>query len=598
MSFTPYPRNYRNGSVVIDNAQIGTNTKTLNDNTNQQYFDKSIELNRTYGGYKKYWMGMIGEGNKTSVGGASNDNNSFGICVQPDDGSVAEPEVLLELNKDGDLRIRGDIYIAGEAINVSNDHLQVDDISANTYKFNGSNSYIGHNQIVIHKDNNSPTYTLDTLHNNGVINFPQTEHNFSYGHYLPYIEWSNASEDGNFDNICSIGTYKPGNNDRGSLYFAVNADDTSFINGDVSNVMTLTGGTTNGDRGRLSVPGDIYIQDNSKLLLGTGGSDIGSDVNGLLNITCPNGLYQNSSTSIQQFLGAEHRFYGTGGPHGDDANVLVNGDLTISGDLVDVSSIQVSSITSSNSEVNFDANVLVNGDLTISGDLVDVSSIQVSSITSSNSEVNFDKNIVVQNTYGSRVRTHLSDNQSYISFTSGTYNANIGYSSSGNDTLHITTPGNIWFSFSGGTLSLNDNNIRSSVMIEAPSFNATSDYRTKTNIEELDENVSVSNLRPLMYLKKGKKEIGLIAHELQEVYPFMVSGEKDGKEMQSVNYNCLIGVLINDVKRLTNENEILKLNNDTLKSDYDTLKSDYDTLKSRLDSLEEKFNKKFVDNQE
>ena len=89
-----------------------------------------------------------------------------------------------------------------------------------------------------------------------------------------------------------------------------------------------------------------------------------------------------------------------------------------------------------------------------------------------------------------------------------------------------------------------------------------------------------------MYLKNGQKEIGLLAHELQEVYPFMVCGEKDGKEMQSVNYNGLIGVLINDVKRLLKENQILKLNNYTLKSDYDT-------LKSRIDSLEEKFNKKF-----
>jgi len=137
------------------------------------------------------------------------------------------------------------------------------------------------------------------------------------------------------------------------------------------------------------------------------------------------------------------------------------------------------------------------------------------------------------------------------------------------------------------------NDVTFTGQITALSFNATSDYRTKTNIEELDENITVSNLRPLVYLKNGKKEIGLLAHELQEVYPFMVCGEKDGKEMQSVNYIGLIGVLINDVKRLTNENQILKLNNDTLKSDYDTLKSDYNTLKSRLDSLEDKFNKKF-----
>ena len=139
-----------------------------------------------------------------------------------------------------------------------------------------------------------------------------------------------------------------------------------------------------------------------------------------------------------------------------------------------------------------------------------------------------------------------------------------------------------------------NNNVTFVGEVIANSFNATSDYRTKTNIEELDENISVFNLRPLVYLKNGKKEIGLIAHELQEVFPFMVCGEKDGKEMQSVNYNGLIGVLINDVKRLINENQILELNIDTLKSDYDTLKSDYDKIKSRLDILEEKFNKKFI----
>ncbi|MDB4352205.1 tail fiber domain-containing protein [Porticoccaceae bacterium] len=169
MSFIPYPRNYRNGSVVIDNAQIGTNTKTLNGNTDQ-YFDKSIELNRTYGGYKKYWMGMIGEGNKTSVGGVPNDNNSFGICV--DNGSVAEPEVLLELNKDGDLRIRGDIYIAGEVINVTNEHIQVEDISSNTYKFNGSESsiYKDNNDIVINNEQGDIRLSAGNVTMHGALN--------------------------------------------------------------------------------------------------------------------------------------------------------------------------------------------------------------------------------------------------------------------------------------------------------------------------------------------------------------------------------------------------------------------------------------------
>ena len=50
--------------------------------------------------------------------------------------------------------------------------------------------------------------------------------------------------------------------------------------------------------------------------------------------------------------------------------------------------------------------------------------------------------------------------------------------------------------------------------------------------------------------KSGKQDIGLIAHELQEHYPFLVSGKKDGKEMQSVNYTGLIGVLIKEIQEL------------------------------------------------
>jgi hypothetical protein len=44
--------------------------------------------------------------------------------------------------------------------------------------------------------------------------------------------------------------------------------------------------------------------------------------------------------------------------------------------------------------------------------------------------------------------------------------------------------------------------------------------------------------------------MGLIAHELQEEFPFLVTGEKDGDEHQSVNYNGLIALLIKEVQEL------------------------------------------------
>jgi hypothetical protein len=57
--------------------------------------------------------------------------------------------------------------------------------------------------------------------------------------------------------------------------------------------------------------------------------------------------------------------------------------------------------------------------------------------------------------------------------------------------------------------------------------------------------------------------MGFIAHEVQEVFPFLVAGEKDGPEIQSLNYNGLIAVLtkeIQDLKKRVKELEIKNRN--------------------------------------
>jgi len=79
-----------------------------------------------------------------------------------------------------------------------------------------------------------------------------------------------------------------------------------------------------------------------------------------------------------------------------------------------------------------------------------------------------------------------------------------------------------------------------------------SDYRLKTNVETLDDSFVVDHLRPVIYNKYNikNKEIGFIAHELQVHYPDFVSGDKDNNKMQSVNYNNLIGVLVNEIQML------------------------------------------------
>jgi hypothetical protein len=86
-----------------------------------------------------------------------------------------------------------------------------------------------------------------------------------------------------------------------------------------------------------------------------------------------------------------------------------------------------------------------------------------------------------------------------------------------------------------------------------------SDYRIKEIIEPLNDNYTVDNLKPIKYLNKltGKTEIGFIAHEVQQEFPYLVTGKKDGEHNQSLNYTGLIGVLVHEIQQL--KTEIIKL---------------------------------------
>jgi thiamine kinase-like enzyme len=85
-----------------------------------------------------------------------------------------------------------------------------------------------------------------------------------------------------------------------------------------------------------------------------------------------------------------------------------------------------------------------------------------------------------------------------------------------------------------------------------PNVYNTSDYRVKDNVKQLDDTFSVKYLKPISYTNNQtqKQDIGLIAHELQEQIPELVTGEKDGPEYQTINYIGLIGVLIKEVQQL------------------------------------------------
>ena len=94
----------------------------------------------------------------------------------------------------------------------------------------------------------------------------------------------------------------------------------------------------------------------------------------------------------------------------------------------------------------------------------------------------------------------------------------------------------------------------------AVNYNTGSDYRLKEDLQTFNGLDILSNISVYNYKWKGVdfRGHGVIAHELQPIFPDAVTGEKDAEEMQSVDYSKLVPVLIKSVQELKEEIELLK----------------------------------------
>ena len=92
------------------------------------------------------------------------------------------------------------------------------------------------------------------------------------------------------------------------------------------------------------------------------------------------------------------------------------------------------------------------------------------------------------------------------------------------------------------------------------SYNTSSDYRLKEDLKDFAGLDMVSKIK--MYDFKWKSDesrsYGVMAHELQEVLPDAVSGEKDAEEMQGVDYSKIVPLLVKSIQELKAEIELLK----------------------------------------
>jgi hypothetical protein len=99
------------------------------------------------------------------------------------------------------------------------------------------------------------------------------------------------------------------------------------------------------------------------------------------------------------------------------------------------------------------------------------------------------------------------------------------------------------------------------------SYNTSSDYRLKENVQPMQNALAtVAALKPVTYTWKsnGSAGQGFIAHELQEVVPDCVTGEKDavdkdGKpQYQGVDTSFLVATLVAAIQELKAEVDALK----------------------------------------
>jgi hypothetical protein len=98
-------------------------------------------------------------------------------------------------------------------------------------------------------------------------------------------------------------------------------------------------------------------------------------------------------------------------------------------------------------------------------------------------------------------------------------------------------------------------------------YNATSDYRLKKDLKDYNGLDIISSIKTYDFEWKSNKtrSYGVIAHELAEVIPYIVSGDKDaldeaGKVLpQSVDYSKLVPVLVKAIQEQQKQIEELKL---------------------------------------
>ena len=99
-----------------------------------------------------------------------------------------------------------------------------------------------------------------------------------------------------------------------------------------------------------------------------------------------------------------------------------------------------------------------------------------------------------------------------------------------------------------------------SVTSSATAYNTSSDYRLKEDLQDFKGLDLVSKIPVYDYKWKAdeSRSYGVMAHQLQEVLPQAVTGDKDAEEMQSVDYSKIVPLLVKSIQELSAKLESLE----------------------------------------
>ncbi len=155
----------------------------------------------------------------------------------------------------------------------------------------------------------------------------------------------------------------------------------------------------------------------------------------------------------------------------------------------------------------------------------------------------------------------------FLGTTSGTAKFNMDYSSIFGKVLKYTgsnaNPFAVVFDYGSSTVG------SITITSSATSYNTSSDYRLKENVNyEFDALSRVAQLKPARFnfiVEKDKTVDGFLAHEVSDIVPEAISGEKDGEQMQGIDQSKLVPLLTKAIQEQQEQIEALQSEINTLK---------------------------------